>query len=134
MNSTAEDIKAILEADSSVEIDSGIPMYDIQIGHLPAMPNEVVAIIEDLGYRHGLSLDKSEVYERTAAQILIRTNDYREGWALAHSIKDSLHGRANETWNDTFYTLIECENGPAVFDKDENQRFIFGMNFNVQRR
>lgn len=134
MNSTAEDIKSILEAESSGFIESGVLLYNIQLGHLPAKPNEVVSIIEDIGYPHTLSLDKNEVYEHTAIQVLVRTTNYKDGWAVAYSIKETLHGRANETWNGTFYTLIQCENGPAVWDKDENQRYVFVMNFNIQRR
>lgn len=134
MNSTSEDIKSILENESSGAFDSGVDLYTVQLGHLPAIPNDVVSIIEDLGYPHSLSLDKNEIYERTAVQVLVRTTNYREGWSLAHSIKDLLHGRANETWNGTFYTLIQCKNGPAVWDKDDNQRYVFIMNFDIQRR
>jgi hypothetical protein len=67
-------------------------------------------------------------------QIRVVSNSYVDGWNQIESIKNILHGRANETWGTTFYTLIRCSSGPGLLDFDKNQRVRFVINFDMQRR
>jgi len=53
---------------------------------------------------------------------------------LAQEIMISLHGRAQETWNGTLYSVIEHISGPGLLDWDGNNRVRLVINFNLQRR
>jgi hypothetical protein len=134
MNSVAVDIKAMLQADGDVEVDSSVGCYDIFIGKEPDNPENSITIFETGGYPPQLNFNKDEIYEYPSVQIRVRSTDYLDCWSLANSIKDSLHGRAHETWNGTYYSVIYCLNGPTLLDFDQNNNPRFILNFNVQRR
>jgi len=129
MNSSAEDIKDMLETYYS----STEALYSVFVGREPAEPANTITIFETHG-THQLTFDKDEIYEYPSVQIRIRSTSYTEGWQIAESIKTILHGRANETWNGAFYTLIRCISGPFLLDYDKNQRVRFVVNFYLQRR
>ena len=133
MNSSSVDIKEMLETYES-ELSSGVTLYPIFIGKEPATPVETISIFETGIMSPQLTFDKTEIYEHPTIQIRVRSTSYPEGWQVIAGIKDILHGRANETWNGAFYTLIRCSNGPALLDFDKNQRVRFVCNFYVQRR
>jgi hypothetical protein len=132
MNVTSIDIADMLETESVL----GLTLADnMHIGSLPAKPNECIAIYDTPGMPPGLTLDsEGNDYYYPSIQIQVRSNDYQTGWNLVHDIMVVLHGRAQETWNGTLYTVIYCSSGPALLDWDENGRVRFIVNFNVQRR
>ena len=80
------------------------------------------------------TMDNENWYYRSAIQIRVRNNKYVDGMTLARNIMDSLHARAQETWNDTLYTVIQAVGEPAPIAWDENNRQIIVINFNLQRR
>ncbi len=128
MNATSIDIKDMIEAESA----SASASYPISIGGLIEDRSDCTSIVDVPGGPPQLTMDVAQ-YEFPSVQIKVRSADYEEGWAYISSIKDLLHGRANETWNNTLYTLIYCANGPGFLVR-ENQRNIFVLNFNIQRR
>ena len=132
MNSTAEDIKTILEY--YLDDSSGATLFDIFIGREPSEPNESITIFETQGFPPQLTYDRTERYDYPSVQIRIRANSYTEGYQQGLQVRDTLHGRANETWDDTYYSVIYCVNGPLLLDYDKNQRPRFILNFNIQRR
>ncbi len=132
MNSTAEDIKTILEY--YLDDSSGASLFDIFIGREPSEPINSITIFETQGYPPQLNFDREEKYDYTSVQMRIRANTYVDGYQQGLAIKDTLHGRAHETWNGVYYSLIQCMNGPALLDYDKNQSPRFILNFNVQRR
>ena len=131
MNPQSEDIKDMLEAESSLGLTFGTDLF---IGKEPKDPDDTVTIFDTMGFPDTLNLDPTEIYQYPSCQIRIRANDYSVGMGLAQNIKDSLHGRANETWNGALYTVIRCVGGPAVLDWDDSDRVLFIINFNLQRR
>jgi hypothetical protein len=132
MNSSSEDIKDMLEADSSLGL---IYVDNLFIGREPAKPYNSVTIFDTPGFPPDMTLDKNSLgYERPAIQIRVRNIDYMTGWSLIESIKESLHGRAQESWNGTLYSVIACSSGPAMLDWDDNGNVRFIINFNLQRR
>lgn len=131
MNSVSEDIKDILDGQSSLGLTFPTDLF---IGRVPPEPDDCVVILDTMGLAPQLTYDKAEVYEYPSFQIRVRNTSYLDGWALVDSIKTVLHGRANETWNGTIYTLIQCAGGPAFLEWDQNNRAIFICNFNTQRR
>jgi hypothetical protein len=139
MNASVVDIKEIIEYyyNGGDESSSGFAyspeLYPISIGKESAEPANIISLFEMEGY-HQLTMNKCEVYEYPFIQIRVRSNAYLEGWAIISNIKEILHGRAQETWNGTLYTLIRCSGGPALLDYDKNQRVRFICNFSLQRR
>jgi len=128
MNAPSKDIQAMLVADTAVDTDA----FPIERGSLQEDAPNCTGIFDVPSGAPQLTMDRA-AYEFPSIQIKVRCADYDTGWAYITSIKDSLHGRANEQWNGTLYTLVQCLNGPGAMGK-ENQRTIFVVNFNLQRR
>jgi hypothetical protein len=131
MNAQSIDIKDMLEAESSLGLAFGTNLF---IGKEPSEPDETVTIFDTGGFPDQLTLTRGENYEYPSIQIRVRGNSYPDGMALGLLIKDALHGRANESWNGTLYTVIYAVNGPAFLDWDASDRARFIINFNLQRR
>ena len=132
MNASSTDIKDMLEAVSAL----GLPFStNLFIGKEPAKPDNTVTIFDTPGFSPQATLGiGDDDYYSPSVQIRVRNRDYLTGWALIHDIMVSLHGRAQETWNGTLYTVILCSSGPAMLDWDANDRVRFIINFNIQRR
>jgi len=132
MNAASEDIKDILEAESSLGL---VYATDLFIGREPPKPKNCVTIYDAPGAPPLLTLEEEgEAYDYASVQVRVRNTKYSTGWELAKNIQNTLHGRANETWNDTLYTVIYCTSGPALLEWDQNDMVIFVINFNIQRR
>lgn len=108
----------------------------IYVGQEPSEPNNCVTIFDTPGRPTELLLnpDLGNNYEYAAVQIRIRNNNYRSGWFMADAIRNSLHGRANETWNEALYTVINCTSSPAFLEWDGNNLVKFIINLEIQRR
>jgi len=137
MNAVSWDVKDMLEAwDGTASSEADLELVygtNLFTGLQPANPYNVVTILDIPGGMPWLGLtDKG--YEYPSIQILVRNKDYNEGMNLCERIKDALHGRAQETWNDTLYTLVRCSTPPALLEWDDNGCANLFMNFNLQRR
>lgn len=130
MNATSVDIKDMLEAESSLGLVFNTNLF---VGREPPKPNDCVTIFDTVGFPPQLVNDNAK-YERPSIQIRVRNTNYLGGWSLIDDIKNTLHGRAQETWNGTLYTIIYCSSGPALLDWDDNNNARFIINFNIQRR
>ena len=130
MNNSAEDIKDMLVAVSALGLTFATNLF---IGKEEKTPRNCVTIFDTAGYAPDLGLT-NQGYERPSIQIRVRNGDYTTGWNLIEEIKTSLHGRAQETWNGTLYSVIACSGGPAHLDWDDNGNARFIINFNLQRR
>lgn len=133
MNAPSIDIKDMLEAfgeSSGLDVEFADNLF---IGHEPAEPDNCVTIFDTAGFPPYMGLT-TVGYEYPAVYIRVRDLSYVNGWNMANAIKDALHGRANETWNGTLYTMIKCSSGPALLDYDDHNRARFVINFNLQRR
>jgi len=106
---------------------------DLFIGNEPSSPRNVVTIFDTPSFPPYLGLNDVG-YEYPSVQIRVRNQKYMDGMELIEEIKNSLHGRAQETWNDTLYSVIYCASGPALLEWDENGNAVFVINFNLQRR
>lgn len=131
MNAPSEDIKDMLEAESSLGLTFATDLF---IGQEPAEPDNCVTIFDTSGAPPQLTYNKTEKYQYPSIQIRVRNRAYMAGWTLADDIKDALHGRAHETWNATQYEVIISTGEPALLDWDENGRARFFINFDIQRR
>lgn len=132
MNSASEDIKDILEAESALELEFASNLF---IGREPPEPKTCVTVYDTPGAPPLLTLEEEgATYDYSSIQVRVRSSKHSTGWELAKDIQDALHGRANETWNGTLYTVIRCISGPHLLEWDQNNRVIFVVNFNLQRR
>jgi len=129
MNPVTEDIKDILEADSSLALTYATDLF---ISKEPNRPDDCVTLYDTPSYPPLLTLD-GETYYRSGLQIRVRNQDYDTGMTLARNIMSCLHGRANETWNGTSYALIHAVGEPAALAWDDKNRVIIIINFNCQR-
>ncbi len=132
MNPCSVDIKDMLVD----EADLGLVFKgNLHIGLEPTAPSNCVTIYDAPGGSIDLTSDgKLERYYRHDIQIRVRNVSYLQAWVLSNDIMDSLHARAGETWNNTFYALVYCESPPFVLTWDENNRVIMILNIKVQRR
>lgn len=137
MNSCAEDIRDMLLhylGESSGTPSGAFSLFPISIGKEPDDPIQMISIFETPGFAPQLTYDRNENYEYPSIQLRVRAYTYVEGYEQAYKIRETLHGRAHETWNGSYYSLIYCANGPHLLDYDKNQRPRFVINFNLQRR
>jgi len=127
------DVKDMLAAESSLGLTF---KTDLFVGKEPSQPDNCVTIFDTPGLPPQLTLEGNvtDIYEYPSIQIRIRNRDYVSGWNVANNIYNSLHGRAQETWNETLYSVIYAVDSPALLDWDENDRVRFVINFNLQRR
>ena len=130
MKSPSEDIITILNESSEFNFDEFFP----SVGAEPAEPSETVTIFDTGGYPPQLTFDREEDYLYHSIQILVRSAAYSDGWSMAESIREYLHGRANIVVGGTLYTLIKAFTPVFLLDMDNNQRIRFVINFNIQRR
>jgi len=130
MNSSSEDIKDMLEAVSSLGL---IYASNLFRGKEPTTPSNCVTIFDTVGTNPDLTLDQLSLFN-PSVQIRVRSTDYDTGWDLIQAISNTLHARAQETWNGTLYSVIYISSGPAMLQWDDNDRVIFIVNFNIQRR
>jgi len=131
MNAPSVDIKDMLEAESSLGLTFATDLF---IGQEPTTPDDTVTIFDTVGFPDQLTMDRTEKYEYPSIHIRVRSNNYITGWNLINEIRNSLHGRGQETWNGALYTVITTMGGPALLDWDDNSRARFIINFNLQRR
>ena len=133
MNTPSYDVAEMIEAYGE---SSGFDLTyetNLFIGKEPTTPKNSVTIFDTPGFAPYLGLTDVG-YEYPSVQIRVRNTKYTTGWNLINSIKDVLHGKSHETWNDTLYTVIYCSSGPALLDWDDNGLPRFIVNFNLQRR
>lgn len=131
MNVASKDIVEMLEAESSLGLS--FPTNIVYAKELDS-PDNLVTVLDMPGRPPQLTLKKGENYYYDAVQIRVRNKVYDTGFALATSIMTALHGRAGETWNATYYSVIICTMTPALLEWDRNNRVCFIINFEVQRR
>lgn len=132
MNAAAEDVKDMLEAQSSL----GLVFADnLFVGMEPTTPDNCVTIFDTPGAPPQMTLEGgNDNYYYPSIQIRVRNNAYQAAWKLINDIRDLLHGQANEIWNETLYTVISCSGDPSMLDWDDNNRIRLIINFNLQRR
>lgn len=130
MLSTSEDIKDMLESESSLGLTF---QTDLFVGREPSKPDNCVTIFDTPGYPPMLTLGNDSQYYYPSVQIRVRNRDYQDGYALISSIVALLHGKHHEVWNNTHYSVIACVSEPFLLDwQEHNARFV--CNFNIQRR
>lgn len=133
MQAPSLDIVEMIEAygeSSGINLTYAINLF---IGTEPSIPKDCVTVFDTPGFAPYLGLT-SVGYEYPSVQIRVRSTKYTTGWNLIEQIKNALHGKSQETWNGSLYTVIYCSSGPALLDKDDNGNFRLVCTLNIQRR
>jgi len=131
MNTASEDVKDMLAAESTLALTFATDLF---IGKEPTTPDDCVTIYDTPSSPPDLMLNPEERYYRSSVQVRIRNLGYVAGMTLARNIMELLHGRAQETWNGTLYTVIKAMGEPAALAWDDNNRIVIVVNFDLQRR
>lgn len=71
--------------------------------------------------------------ERARMQVLYRAETYTAGLAAIRTIMSVLDGIVNATLGSTFYQRVEALQPPFFLERDDNDRFVFAVNFQVTR-
>ncbi len=133
MNSISIDIKDMLVAETDMEFKK-----QIFINNLPGKPMNCLSIYDTSGSAPDTTLDRF-VMENPTVQIIIRNSNYVSAYTVANQIKEVLHAKANELWNDTFYQSILLMSGPTTIlgqqtvSETKAGETIISMNFIVKR-
>lgn len=125
------DIKDMLESESTLGL---VYTTNLFIGKETPHPKNAVFILDTPGFPPELTLDGNSKYDYPSVQIKVRNIVYTDAMNLANDIKDQLHGRAGESWNGSFYSVITCTGDPALLAWEDNGVAIIVINFNLQRR
>ncbi|MCK9544830.1 MAG: minor capsid protein [Novosphingobium sp.] len=134
MNVPSKDIQEMLEAEALEDsaFAAMLTTFPISRATFDEAKSDACRILDFSGWRPQLTMDRAK-YERPTVQIAVKCVDYDEGYLFLSEVIDILHGKAHEVWNNSYYSLIQCMNGPS-FIKRENQRTVFVANFRIQRR
>jgi len=130
MNATSIDIKDMLQDNLTLGLIFGTNLF---VGYEPNKPDSCVTIYDTPGFPCGLAMDGDTGYEYPAVQISIRSSDYVEGFNMAQSIKEFLHGTNHTIRNNAQYQVMNCMCAPFMLNRDENRRVRFVVNFDIQR-
>lgn len=129
MKPVSEDIKNLLDGESELGLTFGTDLF---IGRGVEQVKNCVVIYDTTTMPDRLGYDVNDDYSFHAFQILVKNKSYLDGMALAYQIKELLHGIANQTIGDKFYTSIRHQNGPICIEWTENNLAKIIMNFETQ--
>jgi len=130
MNAASVDIKDILGGYSSLGLTFGTNLF---VAHEPATPNDCVTVYDTSGSM-ARALDKDNKVYYSSVQVRGRDHDYREGWNKMNDIREYLDAKVGTKQGGTTYVMIRATSDPQFLTRDENQRFIFFLNFEIIRR
>lgn len=129
MNSVVDDIKDMLAEDSTLGLVFATNLF---IGREPDKPENCVTLFSVNSFPPEMTITK-ENYFYSSFQVRVRGTNYVSAMTLANKIFTSLHGRAHETWNGVYYSIIQGDE-PVELDWDDKNRIRLIINFESQRR
>jgi hypothetical protein len=130
MNAPSMDIKDMIEAQSSLGLIFAANLF---IGKEPSLPYNCVTIFDTPGFPPQRLLTGKGI-EYPSVQIRVRHTKYVSAWNTIDSIKNLLHGRAQETWNGTLYSSIFASSDSGLLDWDDHENVRLFINFDIIRR
>lgn len=130
MNSMAFDVADMLEAESALGLNLGLDLF---IDRHPSISTLICVVNNTSAASPSITLDK-KTYFNSSVQIMVKGPDYNIAFNLINNIMGLLHGRAQETWNGTLYSVIQAVSEPMPLGTDDKQNHIFVCNFNAMRR
>ncbi len=104
---------------------------------MPEAPSTVTTLYESAGLfpLHFFSTSTgTREYEQPALQAISRSTSYETARAAAEdvfTILDNVAGANLPTATGPLYVLIDAVQSPFFIDRDQNDRFRIGVNFNI---
>lgn len=129
MSSPAQDLRYVLEADSSLDLSFGTNLF---VGEMQNSLASAVVLLDTGGY----SPDPGPYYKPTL-QVIVRaaSGEYASGYTLAESIRSCLHEYTGQPDSSTMeYTGVWSIGDPMYLGTDESGRPLFSLNFRIHRR
>jgi hypothetical protein len=137
MNPTSKDIATMLANESSLGLTLATDLF---YKFLPpekagVTGADIVTVIDNGGDAPLPYLDKSSSdYYFPSVNVQVRNIDFDSGYAIIFAIYQWLHNTSQVVINSTNYTLIKAIEEPRLLHMDQNKRYVFVVNFDVQRR
>lgn len=134
MNPACKDIAQFLDEETALGLTLGTDLF---YGRMPDSPTNCVAIFDNPGGAPMLTLKKStSAYFYSSFNVRVRNIAYAEGWGIANDIVTFLHGLNQQNCPDgsSYVGVIKALNDPQVLHWDKNDRVIFFVNFDIQRK
>ena len=137
MNAPCKDIASMLNDESSLGLTL---MTDLFYSHMPPEKSgivgaNIVSVMDNGGGEPMLQLQKADSdYYFPSVNVQVRNNDFDSGYAQIFAIYQFLHGTSDVVIDSTLYTLVKAINDPQPLHRDQNRRYIFVVNFDIQRR
>lgn len=129
MNPAAVDIKDIIESEfSDLTFAENLFLY-----LEPAMPDDCVTIYDNPGAMAELTLNPNNKLYSSAVQVRARNYVYEEAWNRINDIRNIIEGLITNQ-NGTKYKFMQAVNDPQSLSRDENNRFIIIINFEILRK
>lgn len=123
-------VKDILVAETDLKLTFPI---NIAIGFEPTAPDNVVTLYDTPGSPPAETFGGGSYYY-DSIQVRVRNNDYLEASTLAWKIRDILTPITNHTVADGVLTRIKNTQPPFHLGRTPENRHIFIINFEIQRR
>lgn len=124
--SAAYDVATLL-ASQGLGVFAAEQGWSINVGSEPDRPDTCLTIY-DTG---GLGPDTDELDRRPSFQIRARGKDYRTTWAKLHTARLYLQDAGPVVINATRYASFEASSDIIGLGKDDNDRHLFTLNFQV---
>jgi len=132
MRSAARDIATILDGVSSLGLTKGTDLFHARMND---DPDNRVTVFDNPGGPPLIAQRKVDSgYHYSSVSVQVRNIKYNDGYAVAQAIVEYLHAQSGDVVAGTLYTLIRALNSPQLLHYDKNDRPIFVVNFEVQRR
>ncbi len=110
---------------------------NLTLGFMPESPNTVTTLYESAGLfpLHFFSTSTgTREYEQPALQSISRSTSYQTARTVAEdvfTILDNVAGTNLPTATGPLYVRIDAVQSPFQIDRDDNDRFRVGVNFNI---
>ena len=110
---------------------------NLTLGFMPETPNTVTTLYESAGLfplNFFSTSTGTRGYEQPALQSISRSTSYETARAIAEdvfTILDNVAGSNLPTATGPFYVRIDAVQSPFQIDRDDNDRFRVGVNFNI---
>ena len=122
--SLAVDIATILANDAALNLTIGQNLF---IGQLTNAPDNQVAVIDEGGDPPQLTLEKSMIYNKPRARIIVRDTSYLACWRLAAEIASTVRTKTRMAANGSEYHAFKCLTEPCFLGWDKNNRIMIYM-------
>ena len=125
-----DDIGGYIDTNTSFSLGT-----DLYLSLLPESPDNCAVLLEDGGSSPVFTMGSVNIpqMERPELQIIVRNTSYTTGRALADELFRLLTAISNEDINGVLYQRIEAIASPALYERDDNRRSLFTVNFTVVR-